>query len=1217
MEMSSEIQSSFCEAANEILQLALSLKESFDATESQKSIENSDVGAETQNLIFDAANETTRFSRKRKKKLKFPEPKKRKEDVIVSSNVTQSENVKRNLLENIKQVSESQDRQIEVDKIRLMQVNAHGALTETKLGYLKEVIRLHKPDIILVNEFGQTKDLPVFPKIETYQAVSYDLKATFSGVAIYVQASLLKSVELVQVDHGLEFSQIAGVQIQGLKIFTIYRSPRRHEETVKLRELQLLCDWIHSLPDEQVLIIGDLNLHVCWETYESKNPVHKAIAQALLSRNFIQYQLNSTFHDSENILDVTLCNSMDTVLRCVVDKYSLIKGIDHYLTLTDVALRCSKVVRKEVLIRKRRDKEKYQELVSNGVKNLLEKHIETYQQQGPNITLVEEMVDDLSTLLLASEKETVPKVKIKVDEFKTKSFNTFGTKTRKLYKYKYKLLAKGSLARAKQIQKEIDKSFAEDKAKWCQKFVNDLKKDPNHIWSVVKKATVTASSTGGLQKPDGTLTFNNLEKVKLLSDRYASVLTPKTYPTCNVDDLSSCQTTPRLGDVAFTSSEMSEILKMCNPSMAIDNRGLYVPLYRDVRDEISLYLALLYNMCIQLTYIAVPWLTAMVIPIPKPGDLTIPKNWRGIVLEQSDLRIFEKGLNFQIVSYLEEIMFFHPAQSGFRWKRSCIHNLISFWTYLVGLMTDYEVVDVIYADTSAAFDRLSHGILLDKLFHRCGIYGNLWKTLQAWCTNRSQFVRWNGVDSEEIEVTSSCMQGSCLGTTLWNVYFNDILVKLELWIDELGIEGASFYAYADDIKIIYPAIEENYPKVNELMRRLQKEMDDNYLKFNPEKFKILTLGDVNPKLDVKMVDENGQEVVIQRSTSERDLGILIDSDGSFKSQVNRSLSLSRATVKILGKIFGKCSFEDKLKLYHAYVFSRMSYGSEIWISYNRGILDDFNQVYIDLFQFTLVQKGHWPPYVPEQLFLEKDLLMLYDIFQHRSPVYHNEIFTDLPPTPEKTQTRSQTQERVKTQRWNKWTNTLLVERNRKVWNSIPVQTRKNPSRFQFQEYVRKEILEKLPCNQIREDLLNGRIREKALRRLKHIQQARNINNINLEIGNFEKAPLDDFLVDDTFKDDFLSPNLCLKKLKPRNQKKLQDLTKIAPWMTLCKCNSKACNDEIQDYEEKNNCKLRDLGKVVIVQDKVITKNKHLMTTTQKLQDLLDEIDEKTLEDFYD
>ena len=48
-------------------------------------------------------------------------------------------------------------------EIRIMQVNAHGALTSTKLAYLKEVIHLHNPDIILVNEFGQPKDLPDFP----------------------------------------------------------------------------------------------------------------------------------------------------------------------------------------------------------------------------------------------------------------------------------------------------------------------------------------------------------------------------------------------------------------------------------------------------------------------------------------------------------------------------------------------------------------------------------------------------------------------------------------------------------------------------------------------------------------------------------------------------------------------------------------------------------------------------------------------------------------------------------------------------------------------------------------------------------------------------------------------------------------------------------------------------------------------------------------------
>ena len=221
----------------------MSLKESYEAEESEQAerTNNLDVGAELQNSKFDAAIKTSSLSCKRKKIV----PKRRKEEIRVSSNITHSENTRQNLYENVKTISESQERLAVIDKIRIIQVKAHGALTSTKLSYLKEVIRLHKPDIIL-------------------------------------------SVKLVQVNHQLEFSQTAGIRIQGLKIYTIYRSPRRHEKNVKLREQQL---------------------------------------------------------------------------------------------------------------------------------ELLEKHVQNYELQGPNITLIENMVEDLSKLLLKTEQETVPKVKIKVDEF--------------------------------------------------------------------------------------------------------------------------------------------------------------------------------------------------------------------------------------------------------------------------------------------------------------------------------------------------------------------------------------------------------------------------------------------------------------------------------------------------------------------------------------------------------------------------------------------------------------------------------------------------------------------------------------------------------------------------------------------------------------------------------------------------------------------------------
>ena len=86
-----------------------------------------------------------------------------------------------------------------------------------------------------------------------------------------------------------------------------------------------------------------------------------------------------------------------------------------------------------------------------------------------------------------------------------------------------------------------------------------------------------------------------------------------------------------------------------------------------------------------------------------------------------------------------------------------------------------------------------------------------------------------------------------------------------------------------------------------------------------------------------------------------------------------------------------------------------------------------------------------------------------------------------------------------------------------------------------------------------------------------------------------------------FKDDFLKPDLCLKKMKRSNVNKLKQLSKIAPWMLFCKCDHPICIQEIDDYEAVHG-PLRDQPRVVIVDDKVIVKDKFLMNTVKKLAD---------------
>ena len=204
------------------------------------------------------------------------------------------------------------------------------------------------------------------------------------------------------------------------------------------------------------------------------------------------------------------------------------------------------------------------------------------------------------------------------------------------------------------------------------------------------------------------------------------------------------------------------------------------------------------------------------------------------------------------------------------------------------------------------------------------------------------------------------------------------------------------------------------------------------LKFNALKCAVLTIGgNRNPKRNIYMTDEDGKLVTLKRSEVERDLGVMVDSDGSFKTHINKSLGVAKATMKILRRIFRKASFEDKVKLYHAYIFSRMGYGSEIWRPTDRKTLDEFNNIYKEFFKFTIVDKHSNPPWTPEQLFVEKDMLMLFDIFHSKTPVHRAELFDNEyqeNETRDGVTTRAASQNEIRNERADRWNKTLLLRK---------------------------------------------------------------------------------------------------------------------------------------------------------------------------------------------
>lgn len=309
------------------------------------------------------------------------------------------------------------------------------------------------------------------------------------------------------------------------------------------------------------------------------------------------------------------------------------------------------------------------------------------------------------------------------------------------------------------------------------------------------------------------------------------------------------------------------------------------------------------------------WKMSRVVPILKKGDKFDVSNYRPVAILSNLCKVFEYVLYKRIMDYVKDKLSFN--QHGFISGRSTVTNLFVITQYISDQLDKSLQVDVVYTDFTKAFDHLDHSRLLCKL-HRYGFSDSLVQLLRSYLLNRSQYVECRGIKSKPFRALSGVPQGSILGPLLFNLFIDDVSCRL----------SARHLLYADDMKLFQCistisdclCLQRNLDILSEWSR-------DNLLTLNISKCSVLSFYRIkNPIIFDYTI--NGQ--LLRRCGNVVDLGVTFDSQLSFAPHMETLINKCYKCMGFIMRNGRDFSQETLLRLFNAFVRSRLEYASVIW-----------------------------------------------------------------------------------------------------------------------------------------------------------------------------------------------------------------------------------------------------------------------------------------------
>jgi len=491
--------------------------------------------------------------------------------------------------------------------------------------------------------------------------------------------------------------------------------------------------------------------------------------------------------------------------------------------------------------------------------------------------------------------------------------------------------------------------------RYCKQHIEEMKadavansvfdKDARKFWNDVyrisnAKVTVTANTVGGAVGDREVTDMWKCYFEHLYSEQYSQLR--QTEFQDKISSLNNIDCTC----VTFSVDEVVKAISQMKTGKAVGPDGVDSEAYKHGGHRLTIYLTLLFNLCLWCDHLPKDLICSMFVPLVKnkSGDLSDVDNYRAIAISNSCSKLLELVMYNYYVSILSED-FVDNHQFGFKKSHStglCTHVFKNTVDYYLKCGSH---VFCCFVDFKKAFDYVDYWLLFSKLFDNCNDHKSqlITRLLATWYNTQSVFVRWKYVNSDTFLVKTGVRQGGVLSPYLFRFYIRDMIRLVTQTQTGCSIGGTmiNMLCFADDMVLLAPS----WNALQFLIDVLYNAASSLHMKFNTKKTVCMIF---NPSERKKVVScnfpvftANGEE--LSYASSFKYLGNVITNDLRDDADIEREIKCLFTRCNILLSRFQYCSKIVKLRLFQSYCLC--FYNPTLWFVHNKATLSRFVACY--------------------------------------------------------------------------------------------------------------------------------------------------------------------------------------------------------------------------------------------------------------------------------